>query len=186
MRETASHVQTPITEKLKSAVRFSLAVDESCDILKELSQELASVMQHVVNVVGSIIARPKASCLFKVLHERMGSKHRHLLLQMELHWLSHVKVLGRDLQDEVSIFFKQKTRSFCKKLEGWLDRVGRHSYSLFKLLSDFATSRTLPAANKETVVTYLSPLRHHSMSYLSKSAPDTSLVAPYSRCKLLQ
>lgn len=34
---------------------------------EELSPELASVMQHVVKVVNSIKARPKASHLFKVL-----------------------------------------------------------------------------------------------------------------------
>lgn len=47
-----------------------------------------------------------------------------------------------------------KVKGFCRNHQSWPSRVRRDDHSPFKLLSDFATTETVSAADKETVVTH--------------------------------
>lgn len=93
--------------------RFARPYEASCMLhmealaSKELSQELASMTQHVVKIVNSIKARTKASHFLQVRCEKMGSEHRPCAPTRG--GVSHGKVLARvsELWKEASIFLAE-------------------------------------------------------------------------------
>uniref|UniRef100_A0A3Q1FZU4 Uncharacterized protein n=1 Tax=Acanthochromis polyacanthus TaxID=80966 RepID=A0A3Q1FZU4_9TELE len=74
---------------------------------KTMPANLKKVLDEAVKTVNFIKSHPLQSRLFEILCVEMGSEHRQLLLNTEVCWLSHGKVLTRlyELRDEVRVFF---------------------------------------------------------------------------------
>ena len=94
---------------------------------KTLDQQLKRVLDSAVKIVNYIKSRPLQTRLFIILCYEMGSKHKTLLLYLEVRWLSRGKVLTRlyELRNEAYLFLTQRRHERGANLTNpdWLTKL---------------------------------------------------------------
>jgi len=113
-------------------------------VAKTLGEKMLKVLNDVIKIVNYIKSRPLKTRIFETICKEMGSDHIHLLLHIEVRWLSRGQVFNQviELKEELELFFEKENLPVYKHLfpnENWCYILAYLAY-IFKKLNDLNTS----------------------------------------------
>lgn len=89
---------------------FHCVIHQEALCAQTLPEEMVTIMNSVIKIINSILAKPLCHRQFKVLLDEMDSEYVDLLLHNKVRWLSRGKVLKRFAScfEQIKLFLREK------------------------------------------------------------------------------